>query len=236
MRAASAEGRAVGVKRGIPRREAEARRPEAAIVDADPSLEARTFGVAARWRRLRRVSCSIGRAGARSLHADRPGTSAATNRAARVPATVGDVLGDAGVVCVGIADGGFAARSRGARRCARTRWLGRVLAPWPVFVFEDDELASPADPARCADVGHAGCAPRRRGAGRFGNVGHAFYDLARGLDTAPPVLRRATARSGGAGRARPAERQASTWPAFAAKGLADRLLMRLADRGLASAS
>src|SRR5579862_8972583 len=48
VRAASSEARAVGVTRGMRRREAEAQCPDAVCVDADGALEARTFEVVAR--------------------------------------------------------------------------------------------------------------------------------------------------------------------------------------------
>src|SRR5690242_21919683 len=48
VRAASSEARAFGVARGMRRREAEARCPEVAIVDADLALEARVFEDVAR--------------------------------------------------------------------------------------------------------------------------------------------------------------------------------------------
>src|SRR5439155_20557301 len=48
VRAASADARTEGVTRGMRRREAEARCPEAACVDADEANEARTLEVVAR--------------------------------------------------------------------------------------------------------------------------------------------------------------------------------------------
>ncbi|MDQ1512070.1 MAG: protein ImuB [Actinomycetota bacterium] len=48
VRAASAEARAVGVTRGMRRREAEAQCPGVVCIDADESLEARAFEVVAR--------------------------------------------------------------------------------------------------------------------------------------------------------------------------------------------
>ena len=67
---------------------------------------------------------------------------------------------------------------------------------------------------------------------RFGNAGRAFHDLARGLDTGPPVLVAPPPDLVEQVELDPPTARVDV-AAFAAKGLADRLLMRLAERGLA---
>ena len=106
------------------------------------------------------------------------------------------------------------------------------LAPWPVSVFEDDELASLLIRLGVPTLGALAALPADAVLARFGNVGRAFYDLAHGLDTAPPVLVAPPPDLVEQVELDPPATRVDV-AAFAAKGLADRLLMRLADRGLA---
>src|SRR3954463_15328307 len=120
VRAASAEARAVGVTRGMRRREAEAQCPDAVCVDADAALEARTFEIVARAIEIFTPRVVL----------DRPGLCAFATRgpsryfggddtlATRVLDDVATALGDAQHdVRIGVADGGFTARLA-ARRAA----------------------------------------------------------------------------------------------------------------------
>jgi protein ImuB len=113
VRAASIEARVEGVTRGMRRREAEARCPGIAVVDADPALEARAFETVAR---------SVETVTPRVV-LERPGICAFPTRgpsryfggdhglARHVRDVVAAVLDDdAGTVRVAIADGAFAAR------------------------------------------------------------------------------------------------------------------------------
>jgi protein ImuB len=266
VRAASVEAREQGVKRGIRRREAEARCPGAVIVDADPALEARTFEIVARA-----VETLTPR-----VVLDRPGRCAFPTRgparyfggdeplAARVRATVAAVLdgdaapersggarrsaGRAGAsasdtrarperqrveVCVGIADGEFAARLAARRDAVLERGgSAAFLAPWPVSVLEDDELASLLIRLGVPTLGALAALPGDAVLARFGNAGRAFHDLARGLDTGPPVLVAPPPDLVEQVELDPPATRVDV-AAFAAKGLADRLLSRLAERGLA---
>ncbi|HET9770999.1 MAG TPA: hypothetical protein VFS16_08940, partial [Acidimicrobiia bacterium] len=168
--AASAEARTEGVRRGLRRREAEARCPGLVVRPVDSAGEARAFEAL-----IRAVEVLAPR-----LALDRPGLLFVPTRgpsryfggdeafAARILAEVGATLdrprrtgagapaegpsngaaaGDAGEARAGVADGVFAARLA-ARRAEPGRAVvvppgesAAFLAPWPVRVLEDDDLA-----------------------------------------------------------------------------------------------
>jgi protein ImuB len=241
VRAASAEARAAGVTRGMRRREAEAQCPDAVCVDADDALEARAFEVVAR-----EVETLTPR-----VVLDRPGLCAFTTRgpsryfggddalAIRVHEGVVAALG-AGEhdVRIGIADGGFAA-GLAARRAApgapfvvEPDGSAAFCAPWPVAVLGDPELVSLLVRLGLRTLGDVAALPAEAVLARFGAGGRRFHDLARGLDAGPPVL--VTPPPDLVEQMEldpPAARVDQV--AFAAKGLAGRLLSRLAERGLA---
>jgi protein ImuB len=244
VRAASADARALGVMRGMRRREAEAICPEAACVDADEANEARAFEAVARA-----VQAFTPR-----VVLDRPGICEFPTRgparyfggddelARRVRATVSVVLGPDGGpdggpngenVRVGIADGAFTARLP-----ARRDWViapgesAQFLAPWPVATFGDEDLAGLLVRLGLRTLGDVAGLPPDAVLARFGIDGRHFHDLARGIDPGPPVLVPPPADMvEQTALDPPAERV--DMAAFAAKELADRLLSRLAERGLA---
>ena len=236
VRAASAEARVEGVRRGIRRREAEARCPGVVVVDADETNEARTYEIVARA-----VETFTPR-----VVLDRPGRCEFPTRgpsryfggddtlAARVRDAVTEVLGpDGHDVRVGIADGVFTARCA-ARRNAVVPPGGSAefLAPWPVTTLGDDELADLLVRLGLRTLGAVAALSPDAVLARFGSVGRRFHDLARGIDPGPPVL--VTPPPDLVEHTEldpPAERVDVA--AFAAKELADRLCERLADRGLA---
>ena len=196
-----------------------------------------------------RASCSNARACSRSRPGDRRGTSVATpgsRRACWRPQPRAGVT-DARV---GVADGAFAARSQPGAPRARTSRTGDAepyvvdpgesaafLARWPVTVlvptFEGGgDFARPARPARPAHPRRLRPAPRRRGA-------HAVRPRRRARPPARVRARRATSRAlvppppdlvETCELDPPATRVDEA--AFAAKGLADRLLARLEELGL----
>ena len=234
VRAASAEARADGVGRGMSRREAEARCPGVAIVDADEALEARTFELVARA--VETVTPRV--------VLDRPGLCAFLTRgpsryfggddalAARVHDVVTDAIGGADVR-IGIADGGFAARLAARRsQVVPSDASAEFLAPWPVSTLDDEELASLLVRLGVRTLGDVAALPPDAVLARFGIDGRRFHDLARGCDDGPPVL--VTPPPDLVEQVEldpPAARVDQA--AFAAKRLADRLLARLAERGIA---
>jgi protein ImuB len=236
VRAASAEARAEGVTRGMRRREAEARCPGAACVDADEGNEARTFEVVARAVEAFTPRVVLDRPGlcefptrgpARYFGGDEP-------LATRVRDAVIAALGpDGDDVRIGIADGAFTARLAARRnKVVPKDKSAAFLAPWPVSTFGDADLASLLVRLGLPTLGAVAALPPDAVLARFGVEGREFYDLARGIDPGPPVLVppppdlvEQTELDP------PAERVDRA--AFAAKELADRLLERLAERGLA---
>ena len=246
VRAASAEARALGVTRGMRRREAEAQCPGVVCIDTDESLEARAFEVVARA-----IEVLTPR-----LVLDRPGLCAFMTRgpsryfggdealAARVHEAVVGALGEtdpdirANDVRVGIADGGFAARLATRRARAGAPFVvdagtsAAFCAPWPVAVFDDEALESLLVRLGLRTLGDVAALPADAVLARFGIDGRRFHDLARGIDAGPPVLVTPPPDLVEQVELDPPVQRVDA-VAFAAKGLADRLLARLADRGLA---
>jgi protein ImuB len=243
VRAASAEARAEGVTRGMRRREAEARCPGVAVVDADLALEARAFEVVARA--VETVTPRV--------VLERPGVCAFPTRgpsryfggdhglARHVRDTVADVLGnddDADSVRVAIADGAFAARLAARQASAREPLVvasgggASFLASFPVRALGDDALADLLARLGLRTLGDFAALSTDAVLARFGAEGRRLHDLARGLDDAPPVLVEPPADLVEMVELDPPAARVDT-AAFAAKGLADRLLARLAERGLA---
>jgi protein ImuB len=106
------------------------------------------------------------------------------------------------------------------------------VAPWPVSVLDDDDLASLLVRLGLTTLGSVAALAPEAVLARFGSEGRRIHELARGIDPGPPVfvapppdLVERTELDP------PAERVDVA--AFAAKELADRLLERLAERGLA---
>ena len=241
VRAASVEARAEGVTRGMRRREAEAQCPGVVCIDTDESLEARAFEVVARA-----IEALTPR-----LVLDRPGLCAFMTRgpsryfggddalAARVHEAVVAALGETDPdIRVGIADGGFAARlatrraGPGAPFVVDAGTSAAFCAPWPVAVFDDEALESLLVRLGLRTLGDVAALPADAVLARFGIDGRRFHDLARGIDAGPPVLVTPPPDLVEQVELDPPVQRVDA-VAFAAKGLADRLLARLADRGLA---
>ena len=241
VRAASAEARAAGVTRGMRRREAEAQCPDAVCVDADDALEARTFEIVARAVEVLTPRVVL----------DRPGLCAFMTRgpsryfggdhalAVRVREGVAAALGGADPdIRVGIADGGFAARLAARRAVADAPFVvdpggsAAFCAPWPVSALDDPELVSLLVRLGLPTLGDVAALPADAVLARFGADGRRFHDLARGLDAGPPVLVTPPPDLVEQMELDPPVARVDA-AAFAAKGLAERLLFRLAERGLA---
>ena len=146
--------------------------------------------------------------------------------------------GPAEEIRIGIADGEFAARLAARRAAHEVPFVVEpggspaFCAPWPVAVLGDPELVSLLVRLGLPSLGDVAALPVDAVLARFGAHGRRFHDLARGLDTGPPVL--VTPPPDLVEQMEldpPAARVDQV--AFAAKGLAARLLFRLAERGLA---
>ena len=241
VRAASAEARAEGVTRGMRRREAEAQCPGVMCIDSDEPLEARAFEVVARAIEVLTPRLVLDRPGLCSFLTRGPSRyfggdeSLATHVYEAITSALGEAEPD---IRVGIADGGFVARLATRRAAAGTPFVvepgasAAFCAPWPVAAFGDDGLTSLLVRLGLRTLGDVAALPADAVLARFGIDGRRFHDLARGIDAGPPVL--VTPPPDLAEQVEldpPVQRVDAV--AFAAKGLADRLLARLADRGLA---
>ncbi|MDQ1462975.1 MAG: protein ImuB [Actinomycetota bacterium] len=236
VRAASTEARSAGVTRGMRRREAEARCPEAVCVDADEANEARTFEVVARAIEVFTPRVVLERPGRCEFSTRGPSRYFGGDDALaeQIRAGVAAALGpDGDDVRVGIADGVFVARLA-ARRSVVVPAGGSAefVAPWPVSVLDDDDLAGLLVRLGLPTLGSVAALASDAVLARFGSEGRRIHELSRGIDpgpsvfvTPPPDLVERTELDP------PAERVDIA--AFAAKELADRLLERLAERGLA---
>ncbi len=236
VRAASAEARATGVTRGMRRREAEARCPGAVCVDADEANEARMFEVVARAVEVFTPRVVLDRPGRCEFPTRGPSRYFGGDDAlaSQIRAGVATALGPDGAdVRIGIADGVFVARLA-ARRSVVVPAGGSAeyVAPWPVSVLDDDELASLLVRLGLPTLGDVAALAPDAVLARFGRVGRRIHALSQGVDPGPsvfvappPDLVERTELDP------PAERVDIA--AFAAKELADRLLARCAERGLA---
>ena len=158
--------------------------------------------------------------------------------AGQLRTVIGEALGAGADVRVGIADSTFTA-GLAARRAPPEEALviasgasPEFLAPWPVSVFEDPELAHLLVRLGLRTLGDVAALPPDALLARFGVEGRAFHELARGLDPGPPVLVTPPPDLVEQVELDPPATRVDV-AAFAAKGLADRLLARLDERGLA---
>ncbi|MEZ5177909.1 MAG: hypothetical protein R2746_06390 [Acidimicrobiales bacterium] len=258
--AASAAARAAGISVGLRRRESQRRCPHVLVVDHDPGRDARAFEP---------VASSLDAVAPR-VEVTRPGTLAIATRGpsryfggdrAVAERTAQMAVGAAGggvEVCVGVADGAFAAllaahrvhhRVEAAHPAGTGSGAGAqepvlvvppgatpsFLAPHPV-----DVLLDVLDEPDLVDVASARAAhPRPRGraagCGRAGPVRDAGGHRAPpgvGARPAPPRRPPSGPRAGRVPGARPPADRVDR-AAFAAKALADRLHARLGVDGLA---
>ncbi|HZQ79476.1 MAG TPA: DNA polymerase Y family protein [Acidimicrobiia bacterium] len=244
--AASAEARAEGVRRGLRRREAEVRCPGLVLRPVDTAGEARAFEALVR----------VVEALAPRLALDRPGLLFVPTRgpsryfggdeafAARILAETARVLGEppgagdpAGGARVGVADGAFAA-ALSARRAAPgaafvvpRRETAAFLAPWPVRVLDDDELAGLLVRLGLPTLGDFTRLPEASVLGRFGVTGLAAHRRARGEEEHPPASRLPPPEMELHHEFDPPVSRVDT-AVFAGRALAERLLEELAADGL----
>ena len=242
--ACSAPARAEGVRRGLRRREAEARCPGLAVVDADPAREARAFEP---------VMAAVEAAFTPRVEVVRPGVCAFATRgpsryfggdealAAQVAARVDEIVARtvgagamAGPCRVGVADGRFA-----AEQAARAGHLvppgesAAYLAPLPAVTAAGPELGDLLGRLGVRTLGELAALPTRAVLARFGPEGMAAARLAQGLEerpmaarTPPPDLAVSTELDP------PADRVDTV--TFVARSLAASLAEALAVRGLAA--
>jgi protein ImuB len=236
--ACSAVARSRGVRRGLRRREAQARCPELVVLARDPDREARAFEQVVAAVEELAPGVEVVRPGLVALAAQGPvgyfgGEQAAAER------LVDQVAARTGVECqVGVADGLFAA-VLAARR-------GLAVAPGgtPAFLapLEVEELDREPDVDRSElvgllrrlglrSLGALGALDAEDVASRFGADAVLCHRLARGMDPRPPVRRRPPEELTVEVELDPPVDRVDA-AAFAARGLAERLHRTLAGHGL----
>jgi protein ImuB len=210
------------------------------MVDVDLALEARTFELVARAVEQLTPRVVLDRPGRCSFPTRGPARYFGGDGAlaTRLRAVIAETLGTDADARVGIADGAFTAGLAARRADARDPLVidpgasAAFLAPWPVTVFEDPELAHLLVRLGLRTLGDVAALPPDAVLARFGVEGRTFHELARGLDPGPPVLVPPPADLVEVVELDPPATRVDV-AAFAAKGLADRLLARLDERGLA---
>lgn len=234
----SAPARADGVTVGTRRREAEARCPGIVLVDADPGLDARAFEAVARAVEAITPRVELlepGRLGFPTVGPSRyfGGDVALARKLIAAVRAVG--VPD---VRVGIADGGFAARVATHAAPANDAFVvepganASFLAPWPVSVLGDPVLADLLRRLGLRDLGAFAALAVDAVRARFGAPGAHLHRLARGVDDPPGTLTTPPPDLAETHEFDPPVERVDT-AAFAGKALADRLLRRCADHGLA---
>jgi protein ImuB len=236
--ACSAVARAQGVRRGLRRREAQARCPDLAVLGSDPDRDARAFEPVVAAVEELAPGVEVVRPGLVALAARGPvGWFGGEQEAAE--ALVDRVAACTGVECqVGVADGLFAAV------LAARRALAVAPGDTPAFLapLGVEELDREPDVDRSELVGLL----RRLGlrslgafaaldaedvASRFGADAVHCHRLARGLDPRPPVRRRPPEELTVEVELDPPVDRVDA-AAFVARGLAERLHRTLASHGL----
>ena len=231
--ACSAAARFEGVRRGLRRREAQARCPELVIVDDDPLLQARVFEP---------VVASI-EAICPRVEIVRPGMCAFATRGpsryfggdeAVAKLVVSTVRSECNIACeVGIADGPFAAAL--AARAGTIVPPGEspaFLSPFPIRALDRPELADLLRRLGIRTLGAFAALPSDSVVERFGPDGALAHRLASGLDERPIATRTQQRDYVETAELDPPAERVDT-AAFVAKSLADRLHDVLRHEGLA---
>ena len=236
--ACSAVARAHGVRRGLRRREAQARCPDLVVLARDADRDARAFEPVVVAVEELAPGVEIVRPGLLALPAQGPvgwfgGEQAAAER------LVDQVAARAGVECqVGVADGLFAAV------LAARRGLAVGAGDTPAFLapLGVEELDREPDAGRAElvdllrrlglrSLGAFGRLDPEDVASRFGADAVLAHRLARGLDPRPPLRRRPPEELAVEIELDPPVDRVDA-AAFAARGLAERLHAALAGHGL----
>ncbi len=236
--ACSAVARAYGIRRGLRRREAQARCPDLAVLTPDADRDARAFEPVVVAVEELAPGVEIVRPGLVALPAKGPvgwfgGEQAAAER------LVDQVAARTGVECqVGLADGLFAAVLAARRGVAvAPGHTPAFLAPLGVEELDREpdvdrsELVGLLHRLGLRSLGAFGGLDAQDVASRFGADAVLGHRLARGLDPRPPVRRRPPEElTVGIELDPPVDRVDAA--AFAARGLAERLHTTLAGHGL----
>ena len=242
--ACSAAARAEGVRRGLRRREAQARCPDVTVLAADADRDARRFESVAAAVETMAPRIEVVRPGTLAVPSRGPsryfgGDQAVVDRAAALAtAALPEV---AGVVGAAIADGLVAAilaARTGGRLVLEPGGSSDFLGPLPVDALDRAlpdapvlELVGLFRRLGLRTLGDVAALPPADLVGRFGPLGGIASRLARGLDERPPRPRRIDPDLTVAAELDPPAEQVET-AAFLARTLATELGERLSSRGL----
>jgi protein ImuB len=236
--ASSPAARVEGVTQNMRRREAQGRCPELAVLEHDPARDARAFEP---------VVASLDVLTPR-IEVSEPGRCAFPTRgparyfggddqlATRAHALASDVLGDRGVVHVGVADGPFAATlaassGKNEKAVIVPPDMSRVfLAPWPLSTLDRPDLVDVLNRLGLRTLGDFAALPARDVLARFANDGATAHRLAAGLDERPPATRPSPPELTVQAELDPPAERVDT-AAFVGRALADELHARLSARG-----
>ncbi|MGE5287108.1 MAG: DNA polymerase Y family protein [Micromonosporaceae bacterium] len=233
--ACSAAARAAGVRRMQRVRDAQRHCPSLVVRTRDADAETRAFepvvtaveDFCPRVEVVRAGVCAIGTRGPARYFGGEEALAEKITHA---------VAGQGFTCRAGIADGLFA-----ARLAARAGQAGvvvprggtpRFLAPHPVWLLEDQELAGLLSRLGIRTLGDFAALSAKDVIARFGADGEGAHRLARGLDPRPLAPRVPSADLAAEMEFDPPELRAEP-VVFAGKALADRLHKNLAGRGLA---
>jgi len=235
--AASPAARSVGVSRGQLRRAAQGACPDLVVVQRDQAIEARCFepvlasldDITPRIEVVRPGTCAFAMRGpARYFGGDNAVVDGVMQRVAA--AVAGRTR-----VCIGVADGPFAAGL--AARLADPVLLvdaGSVtgfLAPMPVTVLERPDLTDVLVRLGITTLGSFAGLPSSSIIARFGSSGVEAHRLASGLDLRPPESMPVPPDWAAVTEIDPPANRVDQ-VAFRARGLADQLHDRLASEGV----
>jgi protein ImuB len=242
--ACSMAARAEGVKRGLRRREAQARCPEVTVIAADADRDARAFEPIAAAVETMAPRLEVVRPGTLAVPARGPsryhGGDQAIADQARALASA--VVAGRGIIGTGVADG-LVAAVLAARRAESTvidpGVSAAFLAPQPVNALDRVmpdapvlELVSLFQRLGLRTMGDVAAVPPADLVGRFGPLGTIASRIARGLDERPPRPRRPDPELTVSMELDPPVEQVET-AAFVARTLSAELGERLSSRGLA---
>jgi protein ImuB len=235
--AASVEARAEGVRRGLRRREAEVRCPGLVIRPVDTAGEARAFETLSRAVEVLAPRLALDRPGLLFVPTRGPSRYFGGDEAFATRLLADVTTAGAPGARIGVADGVFAAGLAARRAEPGGAFVvpagesAAFLAPWPVRMLDDDDLASLLVRLGLPTLGNFGGLPKASVLGRFGPAGLSAHRRARGEDEHPPALRVPTPELELHHEFDPPVTRVDT-ATFAGRALADRLLAELAADGL----
>jgi protein ImuB len=231
--ACSEVARADGVRRGLRRREAQARCPELVVLGHDPGRDARAFEPVVAAVEELAPGVEVLRPGLCVFAARGPARYFGGEEAVaeRIVDQVAHVCGVEALL--GIAEGVFAATLAARRPTIVAPGRSRVfLAPLDIDVLDRPELVDLMRRLGIRTLGAFAALPAREVASRFGPDGALAHRLARGLDERPVQARRPPVDLTVASTLDPPVERVDT-AAFIARTLAEKLHDVLAGHGLA---